>query len=176
MNFRLSAASLLFVVSSPTMATAQNAADNPAANWNAVANCAAIADADARHACVDDVLLRTGVLAPRTAEQAREDFGIDRRAAERSAAAVQVAAPIVRVAVQPPEIDEITTTIASVTEVGFQRIRVTTVEGSVWEQSQAATFTSFPKAGDAFTVEKGAVSGYRCRFARASLYRCERAE
>ncbi len=175
MNLRALAAVVLITVPTPTMLSAQEAGDNASANWAAITGCAAIAGNDARHACVDEVLQRTGVLTPRVAEQTREDFGIDRRAAERSAAAVAVAAAAPPVAAPAAEISEITTTIASVTEVGYQRIRVTTAEGSIWEQSQAATFTSFPKAGDAFIVERGAVSGFRCRFARASVYRCERA-
>ena len=177
MKFRLIAAVVLIAVPTSGGLNAQDLADNSAASWAAIASCGAIADNDARHACVDEVLARAGVLTPRVAEQTRENFGIDRRTTERNAAAIIVPSPApAPVAASTPVINDITTTIASVSEVGYQRIRVTTAEGSVWEQSQAGTFTSFPKAGDAFIIERGAVSGFRCKFARASVYRCVRVQ
>lgn len=175
---------LLVVVSAalllaPGVARSQAGIGDPAQNWAEIQRCAALDGAAARHACVDVVLRRTGVLSDaRVVRETREEFGIERRDVEQRAAAVAAAAPTARPAPLPapaPRIDEISTTIASVREIGFQRIRVVTTDGSVWDQSQARTFTAVPKAGDPFVVER-ALSGFRCQFARSSLYRCERTQ
>jgi len=176
MKYRLVAAAFLIAVYAPAPVVAQEASPSSSANWDAVASCAALAGAEARHACVDDVLLRAGVLSPRVVAQTPENFGIETRTIERGSRSVIAPAAVVPLARSAPEINEIATTIASVVEVGYQKLRVTTAEGSVWEQSQAGTFTSFPEVGQAFVIERGAISGFRCSFGRASLYRCERVQ
>ena len=68
--------------------------------------------------------------------------------------------------------EALTTTITSVQTVGYQRLRVTTAAGSVWEQTQAEALRTPPRVGDTFHVEPAALGSYRCRVERSSLYRC----
>jgi hypothetical protein len=179
MNLRLLAGVGLAVTLAPAIVVAQQSSGDPAANWAAITGCASLQGAEARHQCMDGVLRRNGVLSEaRVVQETREDFGIDRREVQARAVATP---PPARAAAAPgppvpaaPEIDEITTAIAAVSDVGYQRIRVTTAEGSVWDQTQARTFTSAPRVGDAFVIERSPLSGYRCRFGRSSLYRCDR--
>ncbi|OYX10371.1 MAG: hypothetical protein B7Z08_01390 [Sphingomonadales bacterium 32-68-7] len=121
---------------------------------------------------MDDVVRRAGVLDPvRVAQAERQDFGREARA--------EAPRPPARSAPTPapapvPVVDEIATTVRGVRTVGFQRLRVTTAEGSVWEQTQAEDFPTGPRIGDAFVIERTTLGGYRCRFGRSSRYYCQR--
>lgn len=163
------------ILAMPVAALAQGGAGDAATNWGAIAECGSIDNAARRHDCVDGVLRRAGVLSEaRVAQAAREDFGNERRAAtpERAPAPLAPTAPPTRAA----DIEELVTTVASVASAGYNRLRVTTAEGSVWEQTQAEAFRTPPKPGDSFTIERGAVGSFRCQFGRASLYRCQRVD
>jgi len=155
---------------------AQDSGEDAAGHWAAIARCGAIEGAAARHRCTDEVLRNAGVLTPeRVAEESREAFG---RNPQREAP-VQAAAPRAAAAEVLPaeeEEDELLTTIKSVRNVGYRSVQVTTAEGSVWNQTQAKTFTAEPKVGDAFSVRRAALGSYRCRFGSASRYRCERVD
>jgi hypothetical protein len=136
--------------------------------------CGAIDDAEQRHDCVDTVFRRAGVLTDaRVARAARVDFGNELRPQPQSVASApearQVAASPAVAPARAADIDELVTTVSSVSTVGYKRLLVTTAEGSVWEQTQAEAFTSDPKPGDVFTIERGAIDGFRCQFRQASL-------
>jgi hypothetical protein len=178
MSLRLAAGLGLIAALLPGNAAAQEASGDPAANWAAIISCASLAG-EARHQCMDGVLQRTGVISDaRVVGETRSTFGMDRPERQRSpAASVEPAranAPQAPVASATPRIDEITTTIALISNIGYQRIRVTTAEGSVWDQTQAKAFTSAPRIGDAFLIERSPLGGFLCRYARASFYRCGR--
>jgi hypothetical protein len=179
MNGRLVAAAGLAAFAAASAVSAQDpGADGR--NWSAVAACAAIDQADRRHDCVDDVLRRAGLLSDhRIAQAARQEFGREERAAPAAPAPrPQPAARPVAAAPLPPvaEINELATTVAAVRTVGPRMLLITTAEGSRWEQTQAETFNVPPRVGDAFSVERGAINGYRCRFANLSRYRCKRVD
>lgn len=155
-------------------------------NWAAIARCAAIDRADERHACMDQVIRRAGLLSEaRVAQAAREEFGNENRAEpERTAPATPpAAAPAVpQAALSMPastparaaELDELVTTVVSARVRGDRRLVVTTAEGSVWEQTQSESFRNAPEPGSRFAIERTSLGGFRCSFERSSHYRCRR--
>lgn len=154
--------------------------DGAARNWAAIEQCAAVRNAERRHACIDGVLQQAGVLSgEQRAQEVREEFGKEDRPAPRPAPAPAVVAQAAQpapAAARAAELDEIVTTIASARTIGYQRLRVTTAEGSVWDQTQAEGFVTEPKSGDRFSVERGAMNSFLCQFGRSSRYRCERTD
>jgi hypothetical protein len=177
MNFRMLTMCGFASLAVPTVVSAQGNPSDAARNWGAIAECAAINEAAARHECMDGVVSRAGVLSEeQIAEAARQEFGReDRRQAVRS-----TPAPVVSSSPAAParaaDIQELVTTVASVRTVGYRKLRVTTAEGSVWDQTQAESFSNDPRPGDAFSIQRGPLSGYRCQFRQASRYPCERVE
>jgi hypothetical protein len=167
------------VTFAPMAAHAQADATDVSSNWAAIADCAGADAPEQRHQCMDDVLRRAGLLSDqRVAQEARRDFG---RAAPARPAPTPPPAPAAASASAPaPQAtvtaDKLATTIASVRTIGYRRLRVTTADGSVWDQAEAETFNSSPKVGDSFEIERGALGSYRCRFARSNRYRCERVD
>jgi hypothetical protein len=154
----------------PAIALAQGSTGNAGSNWTAIAECGAIKNADRRHACVDDVLQQAGVLSSaQVAQEVREEFGKENRPPPAPPPAQASAAPA-----RPAPLDELATTVASARSIGYHRVRVTTTDGSVWDQTQDEGFLAEPKAGDRFSVERGAMNSYLCQFGRASRYRCQR--
>lgn len=171
MRVQLFAGAALVAFMTTGLAQAQNGPSEGERNWAAIAECAKIAQSAARHACMDGVVQRAGVLDPAQVAQAtRQDFGRE----ERAAAPPPVRETRAPTPAAPPELTEVATTIQAVRTVGYQRLRVTTAEGSVWEQTQAESFNTSPKVGDSFSIERTQLGGYRCRFARASRYYCQR--
>jgi hypothetical protein len=170
----------------PASAQAQaDATEAASRNWAAIAECAAVDSPEQRHRCVDDVLRHAGLLSEaRVAQEARRDFGRDAPARPTrpappprpSASAPASASASASVPESTVATDKLATTIASVRTIGYQRLRVTTAEGSIWDQTEAETFNSSPKVGDTFEIERAALGSYRCRFARSSRYRCERVD
>jgi hypothetical protein len=155
-------------------------------NWAAIARCAAIDQADERHACMDQVIRRAGLLSEaRVAQAARQEFGNENRAEpERTAPAAPpaptpAAAPAETQVASPrparaAELDELVTTVVSAQVRGDRRLVVTTAEGSVWEQTQSESFRNTPEAGSRFAIERTSLGGFRCSFERSSHYRCRR--
>lgn len=181
MGFRFLACAGAVAATLPVGAAAQGAAGDAERNWAAVAQCASIDAPAQRHQCVDEVLQRSGLLSPqRIAEAARQDFGREERTRpiQRTVSAPAVAERNGTVSVSQPadEMRELMTTIASVRTVGYRRLVVTTAEGTVWQQTQAETFTTTPEPGDPFVIQQAAFNSYRCRFANSSRYRCERVD
>jgi hypothetical protein len=165
----------------PMAAHAQADPAEAGRNWSAIAECAAIDATEQRHRCMDDVLRRAGLLSDaRVARETRRDFGRDTPAPPPPPPAPAPQAAPASAPVPTPErpaaIDKVATTIASVQTIGYRRLRVTTAEGSVWDQTEAKSFNSQPKVGDTFEIERAALNSYRCRFAQSSRYRCERAD
>lgn len=187
MSLRIVAGAALGALIVPVAVLAQDASGDAARNWSAIAACGAIQNPDGRHDCVDDVLQAAGVLTPEQAAQgAREDFGRENRS-ERSVAeapratapqpSAAPAAPAQAAAAQPrraEDLDSIVTTVASLRTIGYQKLRVTTAEGSVWDQTQAAEFNTTPREGDRFSVERAAMNSFLCQIGRSRRYRCER--
>lgn len=159
----------------PLAAHAQAGTAEAGRNWAAIEDCAAAASSEQRHRCMDDVLRRAGLLSDaRIAQEARRDFGRD--APTRPAPPSASAAASASASESTAGTDRLATTIASVQTIGYRRLRVTTAEGSVWDQTEDKTFNSSPRVGDTFEVEQASLGSYRCRFARSVRYRCERAD
>jgi hypothetical protein len=169
MSLRVAACVGWAALVAPAMASAQGGRDDAASHWEAVAACAALPDATSRHQCVDGVLRRSGALGEaQVAREASEQVRAEEAAVARRATAV----PAGRL--RPAQIDELVSTVSNVRSIGYNTYLITAAEGSMWEQTDAESFATEPKKGDAFTVERGLVGGYRCRFARSSLYPCRR--
>ena len=161
------------------------AAGDAEAGWRAVAQCAEVGAAGRRHACLDDVLRRAGLLKPeREAQARREDFGrpAEAKSARTAPRVVQPApspalhappAPAVR-APAPANPAGLRTTVRSAQVAGNRRLVVVTTDGAVWEQTGSEDFHVLPRAGDAFEIQPGTLGSYRCTFGRSSVYRCRR--
>jgi hypothetical protein len=163
----------------PAIAWAQTNGGNAERNWAAIEQCAAVRDADRRHECIDGVLQQAGILSSQqVAQEVRGEFGKEDRPAPRPAPA-----PVVAARAQPDaaparaaDLDELVTSVASTRAIGYQRVRVTTADGSVWDQTQAESFSAEPKQGDRFSVERAAMDSFLCQFGRSSRYRCQRTD
>lgn len=161
---------------------AAQAAGDAEAGWRAVAQCAEVGAAGRRHACLDDVLRRAGLLKPeREAQARREDFGrpAEAKSARTVPRVVQPApaptppAPAVH-APAPANPAGLRTTVRSAQVAGNRRLVVVTTDGAVWEQTGSEDFHVLPRAGDAFEIQPGTLGSYRCTFGRSSVYRCRR--
>jgi len=163
MDLRLVVCLGVGAVAIPASALAQADTGDAVRNWTAITQCGSIADAGRRLGCMDDVLRRAGIGSGATAAQDSNSAPVER--------ASPAARPQQSRADEKPR--ELSTTIASVQTIGYQRVLVTTAEGSVWEQTQAEAFLTPPKSGDAFSVEPAALGSFRCRFNQSSRYRCK---
>lgn len=143
-----------------SIAPAASAADmsTPEARWNAVASCGSRTDERARHACVDDVMRKAGVLG---VEQERRDerqrFGRD-------------PAP----AVKSDEPDTMQLKIGTVTEGRDGSLTLTTEDGVMWRQTETRPAAQRPKAGQTLTVRKAMMGSFLCQVESTALFRCAR--
>jgi hypothetical protein len=120
---------------------------------------------------MDDVLVRAGVLEP--AQVAQAQLPAPAASGSQPAPASAAAAPPSRLERARALETELATTVAAVRTIGFQRVRITAADGTVWDQTQAQDFRTPPEVGDAFTVEPAALGSFRCQVAGSSRYRCE---
>lgn len=177
MHFRHLGIAVAAILAAPTSAEAQDVAANAERNWAEIVRCAAIDSARNRQACMDDVVRRAGVVSDeQIAQRTEREFGRDNEPPSPVAALPVAQSAPARPIAQPEEIDEVASTIASVRTVGYKRLRVTTSEGAIWEQVQAETFNSPPRVGDAFSIERTSLGGYRCQFRNMSRYYCQRVD
>lgn len=173
MSVRLAACCGLAALAIPASGHAQADTGNAVRNWTAITECGTISDAERRLACMDNVLRRAGI---ETAAASEQELPAQARS-EAAAPPLSASAPVPSPA-QPrrPQTatnrEELTTTIASVRTLGYQKVLVTTSDGSTWEQTEAKSFLTPPKLGDAFSVEPAAMNSFRCRFNQSSRYRC----
>jgi hypothetical protein len=160
----------------PAAAVAQDQVSGEA-RWNQVVACAAQRSVEARHACMDNVLRAAGALDAATEVAVnRENFGREERAAPPppSPAPVAATAAVAARVAPPPPVTGISTRVASVRLSGDRRLRVTTTEGAVWQQSDSDTIRRLPREGEAFEVREGSLGSYRCTFNETTTFRCER--
>ncbi len=167
----------------PAVAWAQDQAGDAVRNWSAITECGAISDDQRRLGCVDDVLRQAGIARGNPAAGDARQGATGAAPAPNQAAQAALPSPATPrgVAAAGPAAPEpardvaqaLTTTITSVQTVGYQRLRVTTAEGGVWEQTQAEALRTPPRVGDTFHIEPAALGSYRCRVERSSLYRCK---
>ncbi|OYX60409.1 MAG: hypothetical protein B7Y88_15680 [Sphingomonadales bacterium 32-64-17] len=149
-------------------ALAQGAGMDPAANWQEIARCAGEDRSARRHACMDEVLRRAGLLDPqREVAEQRETFG-QRPAKEKP----QTEAEAPRTA-SLGKLEEVRSQVAFAKLVGKGSLLVVTAEGAVWRQTSSETIRSVPDGGTEFAAMKASMGGYRCKVGRTT-YRCER--
>jgi hypothetical protein len=168
----------------PTSALASSAKDN----WKAMEKCAAIADADARHECADDVMRRAGLLvlapAPGVAGNAEAPNTQASEPAPKAVAAVPTpetpAAPQRPASAPPPKpklksADEryhVEVTLAKAIKRGDGKLILTTADGVVWQQLYINSFLPTPKPGASMRVWEGKLGGYMCRIEKLPTFRC----
>lgn len=161
------------------VAQAPQAAADVEDGWRAVAQCARIGSAARRHACLDDVLRRTGLLNPeREAQARRESFGREagRDVARTAPPAAPSAAPsaAARVPPEPANEDHLRTAVRSVRVAGNGRLVIVTVDGATWTQTESEEFHVLPRSGDVFEIRRGSFGSYLCSFGRSGTFRCRR--
>jgi hypothetical protein len=157
------------------------------AKWDAITRCAPLVDDGARHACLDEVLRKSGLM-PDAARAAasRQRFGLPAPGVPVPAAAAAVAAPPAAAppaapatavaapsAKRAPE-DLIQVTLAGVKRGGDGALVLNTTEGAVWRQIEAADLHPEPVAGDALTIKRTVFGGYMCQTQKWIVFRCVR--
>jgi hypothetical protein len=154
------------------------------AKWDAITKCAPLVDDGARHACLDDVLRKAGLM-PDAARAAasRQRFGLPAPAVSvASVAAPVVAAPVAAAPAAPvaaqsakraPE-ELIQVTLAGVKRGGDGTLVLNTTEGAVWRQIEAADLHPEPVAGDTLTITHTIFGGYMCQSKKWIVFRCVR--
>jgi hypothetical protein len=189
------------VVTGVAAPSARAQASNSADNWEAMTKCAAIADADARHDCSDDVLREAGLLGaapvessrPRTVSSApgasepgpSSSRSSTRREPASPAPSSPAPAPKATADVRkdfgidtpPPSDDEsnrIEVTLTQVEKAGDGKLIVTTSEGAVWRQLFTDAMMQNPKVGESMRVRKNALGGYMCRIGKWPSFKCKR--
>jgi hypothetical protein len=159
------------------------------AKWDAIANCAPLVDDGARHACLDDVLRKTGLM-PQTARAAasRQRFGLAAPTVPVPAVVAPVAAaPTVTPApvavpaapVAAPNAKHAPENLIQVTLAGVRRgadgtLVMNTTEGAVWRQIEPEALHPEPLAGDTLTVKHTVLGGYMCQSKKWIVFRCVR--
>ncbi|MFZ1989839.1 MAG: hypothetical protein WAW96_08715 [Alphaproteobacteria bacterium] len=72
------------------------------------------------------------------------------------------------------DVKEMTSQIASVGVIGADKLRVTTTDGQVWDETESLGVRA--NVGDAFTVKKNFMGGMMCKVGKNPPYRCIRAD
>ena len=187
----------------PAALLAQAAAPDAAENWAAIARCAQADGAEARHACLDAVLTRTGLLGEGVLEaETRESFGetprFERRQEQQAEAAQPQPAPAPVVPSPPPaapagtpaappppppppptppaqqELDELETTVSNSIFAADRRVILFTPEKQTWKQTDGERLRLLPQEGSKLTISKAALGSFRCRLGKYVSFRCER--
>jgi hypothetical protein len=127
------------------------------ARWAAIAQCAAIHDDDARHACSDNVLRDAGLLPD--AADAKASFGLQRPAPS---------APRQR------DDERLEVTLASVEQAGDGKLVLTTTDGAIWRQVESDTVHQLPVQGQTMKIAKKSLGGFMCEPSRYVAFRCFR--
>jgi hypothetical protein len=162
-------------------AIAQTAAIGDAdSGWRAVSACAAQPSEGARHACLDDVLRRAGLLTPeRETRQQREQFGLKAEArapavpmAVTPAPAPSGASPATSAPPAAPSTVDVELARISVTH--DDKLILTTTDGAVWRQIEGGAILPLPAAGDRMTIRRASLGSYLCEVRRNVGFRCSR--
>lgn len=168
----------LTVMSSPLRAQAPPAM-SAEQGWNAIGQCAGNPNERARHACLDDVLRKAGLLTPQAeAKQRRQQFGLDEntaRATPPPAPAAPAPAPAAKIP-QPAPDDRVDVELAKAVVANDGKIVITTADGAVWKQTDSTTVPRLPDAGDHVRIRKASLGSYLCEMPTHHTFRCVRAK
>ncbi|MEO0061874.1 MAG: hypothetical protein RLZZ08_434 [Pseudomonadota bacterium] len=145
-------------------------------NWAQVVACAKEASDARRHACIDAVLDKAGVLAApadraaATVAESRQTFGMS--PVQREAKRTDAPRPAMPPTSAP--LDRISTTVDRAFDPGNRLLVIVTQEGQIWQQSESRDIGLPPRSGTAFTVEKTALGGFTCQIGKTRSFRCRR--
>ena len=153
------ASCLMTLVCAPQAARSQKLTSAEAA-WAAMAKCAAIAAADARHACADDVMRSAGLLPVTQGKPAAQAEPV-------------TAKPIA----SPPQKDDnqLEVTLAAVEQGGDGKLVLTTTDGATWRQVERIVIFPPPQQGQTITISKTSFGGFMCKPSKWVAFRCYRA-
>ncbi|MGX7896407.1 hypothetical protein [Tsuneonella sp. HG222] len=145
-----------------------------------------LSDAKRAETTVRDERQNFGLSGVQQAEVARKAEAANAPAPVPSAAPVPPTPPVA--AASPPAgpttpaapataaapLEAINTTVAKAFDPGNKLLVIITEDGQVWQQSESKNIGLPPKAGTAFTVEKGALGAFNCRIGNGRSFRCRR--
>jgi hypothetical protein len=165
--------------------------------WAAIEKCAALAQDEARHACMDQVLRRAGLLgqpaaAPRLPPPAASappvptaapaaPAAADASPGGAGAAALRPEHPgdfglqkPPRETSKPREAGRLDVTLASVDQGGDGKLVLTTTDGAVWLQVESDPVRLPPSRGQTMVIERTLFGGFMCKAGRWVSFRCRR--
>jgi hypothetical protein len=159
------ASSLMTLVCAPQAARSQQLTSAEAA-WAAMTKCAAIAAADARHTCADDVMRSAGllpVMQDNPAAQAQPP-------AQAEPVTAKPIAPLPR-----KDDNQLEITLASVEQGGDGKLVLTTTDGAIWRQAERIVIFPPPQQGQTIAITKTSFGGFMCKPSKWVAFRCYRA-
>ena len=145
--------------------------DDADSGWRAVSACAAQPSERARHACLDDVLRRAGLLTTeRETRQQRERFGL------KDDAPAPAAAPATAVTPTPSPTAPATVEVelAQVSTTRDEKLILMTTDGAVWRQIEGTPIRPVPVVGDRMTIRRASMGSFLCEVRRNVGFRCSR--
>jgi hypothetical protein len=150
---------LMTLVCAPQAARSQQLTSAEAA-WAAMTKCAAVAAADARHACADDAMRSAGLL----------PVSQGKRAAQAEPVTAMPSAP-------PPRKDDnqLEITLAAVERGGDGKLVLTTTDGAIWRQAERIVIFPLPQQGQTIAITKTSFGGFMCKPTKWVAFRCYRA-
>jgi len=136
-----------------------------AADESAYDRCSAIANAERRLACFDEVQKARGRAPAHEAVQTehRRSFGLK---------VPSIAAP----RLGSGEDQSVTVRVAAVGQTHDGKLWIRTEDGAVWDENDTVIVRQPPKVGDSVRIRRAAVGSYLCDFTRWQSVRCERRE
>ena len=154
------ASCLVTLVCAPQAARSQKLTSAEDA-WAAMAKCAAIAAADSRHTCADDVMRSAGLLPVTQGKPAAQ------------ADPVTQPKPIA----PPPQKDDnqLEITLTAVEQGGDGKLVLTTTEGAIWRQVERMAIFPPPQQGQTITISKTSFGSFMCKPSKWVAFRCYRA-
>ena len=160
------------------------------AKWDAITKCAPLVDDGARHACLDDVLRKSGLMPDAGASCGESPaVWIAGAGGSGSGGAVPAAAsPAVAAASVTPPAAAVAAPSAKhaagrsdsghagrlSNEAADGALVLNTTEGAVWRQIEAADLHPYPVAGDTLTLKRTLFGGYMCQSKKWIVFRCVR--
>jgi hypothetical protein len=158
---RTTALLLLAAPHAPALVVAAASPVTAESGWNDVAACATHTGSRARHACLDEVLRRAGLLsAEREQKEKRQSFGLDE--------SVAATAP------ERPAGERVAATLAAVRETGDGKLILTTDDGAVWRQIESDRPQQTPRAGQRLEIRKASLGSFLCAVEQTLAFRCAR--
>ncbi|HWW80938.1 MAG TPA: hypothetical protein VNY82_15175 [Steroidobacteraceae bacterium] len=130
------------------------------AAWAAMTKCAAIAAADSRHACADDVMRSAGLLLVTQ----------DKPAAQAEPVPAKPIAPL-----SQKDDNQLEITLAAVAQGGDGKLVLTSTEGAIWRQVERIDIFPPPQQGQTVTISKTSFGGFMCKLSKWVAFRCYRA-